>query len=291
MNNIKTENPFKIDIIPLVIFTAAFVFLYWNTIPGVVMDWYNDENYSHGFLIPFISGYMLWQQREAVRDSNVSPSYLGIVILALGLGMYLIGHLSGESFSMRLSMLFVLAGVILFTYGTAFFKAISFPFAYLIFMIPLPYLIYDAIAFPLKLFVSRISVDMLSSLGVLVVREGNIIHLTDITLEVADACSGIRSIVSLLALSTALAYLTQKGSIKRTTLILLAIPIAIVVNAIRVIGTGILADKYGAKAAEGFFHEFAGIMIFGVAIVLLFLSAVILGKISAGRNDNKKNDE
>ena len=158
-------------------------------------------------------------------------------------------------------------------------------------MIPLPYLIYDSIAFPLKLFVSRISVDALSSLGVLVVRDGNIIHLTDITLEVADACSGIRSIVSLLALSTALAYLTQNGWIKRSVLILLAIPIAIVVNAIRVIGTGILADKYGAKAAEGFFHEFAGIMIFGVAIVLLFLSAVILGKINAGRKDNTKHNE
>ncbi len=291
MNNIEIGKPFKIDIISLVIFTASFGFLYWSTIPGVVMDWYNDENYSHGFLIPFISGYMLWQQKEAVKNSRVSPSYTGIFVLTLGLVMYLVGYLSGESFTMRVSMLFVLAGAILFAYGAPLFRTISFPFAYLIFMIPLPYLIYDSIAFPLKLFVSRISVDALSSLGVLVVRDGNIIHLTDITLEVADACSGIRSIVSLLALSTALAYLTQNGWIKRSVLILLAIPIAIVVNAIRVIGTGILADKYGAKAAEGFFHEFAGIMIFGVAIVLLFLSAVILGKINAGRKDNTKHNE
>ena len=145
-------------------------------------------------------------------------------------------------------------------------------------MIPLPYLIYDSVAFPLKLLVSKVSVQFLSFIGILVLREGNIIHLASTTLEVADACSGIRSIISLLALSTAIAYLTQKGWIKRVILVVLAVPIAVFVNAVRVIVTGILAERYGAEAAEGFFHEFAGLVIFGIAIVMLIGSAIILGK-------------
>ena len=125
----------------------------------------------------------------------------------------------------------------------------------------------------------EISVGFLSSIGILVIREGNIIHLANITLEVADACSGIRSIISLLALSTALAYITQNGKMKKCILVLLAVPVAIFVNSIRVIGTGILADRYGSAAAEGFFHEFAGLLIFGVAIIILVFSALFLGKI------------
>lgn len=262
----------------VIIFLAVFGFLYWNTFVEMVNDWYNDENYSHGFLIPVISGYFLWQRKDSIKAVSISPSNSGIFLLLLGLGFYLVGFLSGEQFTMRFSMLVVLAGALFFTYGRRRFNAISFPFFYLLFMIPLPYLLYDSIAFPLKLFVSRLSVKFLSLIGVLVLREGNIIHLPDITLEVADACSGIRSIVSLLALSTAIAYLTQKGWIKRLMLIVSAVPIAVFVNSVRVIVTGILADKYGAVAAEGFFHEFAGLLIFGVAILMLFAMAIVLGK-------------
>ena len=149
-------------------------------------------------------------------------------------------------------------------------------------MIPLPYILYDSVAFPLKLMVSKISVEFLSFIGILVLREGNIIHLADTTLEVADACSGIRSIISLLALSTAIAYITQKGWIKRTVLIISAVPIAVFVNAVRVIVTGVLAEKYGAKAAEGFFHEFAGLVIFGLAIFLLIILSIVMARKTKG---------
>ena len=242
------------------------------------MDWYNDENYSHGFLIPAISGYLLWQRKDILKDIVSASSFFGIFIVLSGLCVYLVGKLSGEYFTMRFSMLIVFAGAILYIYGIDFFKSIAFPFVYLVFMIPLPYLLYDAVAFPLKMLVSKFSVDFLGIMGVLVLREGNIIHLADTTLEVADACSGIRSIVSLLALSTALAYLTQTGVIRRIFLSVLAVPIAIVVNSLRVIGTGILANKYGTQVAHGFYHEFAGLLIFGIAIVVLILSAVILAK-------------
>lgn len=271
----ERQNKYNIS---LIVFIIAFVFLYWEIIYEMVMDWYIDPNYSHGFLIPFISGYILWQRKDTVKAVLSTPSNFGLLILVAGLSIYLVGDLSGEYFTMRMSMLIVLAGAIIFTFGTGTYLAVLFPFLYLIFMIPLPYIIYDSIAFPLKLLVSNVSVYFLSFLGVFVLREGNIIYLTETTLEVADACSGIRSIISLLALSTAIAYLTQRGWIKRTILIIIAIPIAIVVNAVRVIGTGILADKYGAAVAEGFFHEFAGLLIFGIAIVLLLLAAFLLSK-------------
>jgi len=271
------ENKFDLSI--LVVFSGAFLFLYFETLCDMVGQWSNDPNYSHGFLIPFISGYLLWENKEKISLTEVKPTNWGIVILLVGLSVYFIGNLSGELFTMKFSMLVVLTGAILFTYGTERFKAVSFPFFYLIFMIPLPYILYDAVAFPLKLFVSRISVDFLSSIGILVMREGNIIHLVDTTLEVADACSGIRSIISLLAISTILAYMTQKTWIKRIMLTLFAVPIAIFVNSIRVIGTGVLAEKYGSAVAEGFFHEFAGLLIFGVAIVMLVFSAVAMSKL------------
>ncbi|RJQ55303.1 MAG: exosortase [Nitrospiraceae bacterium] len=275
------KNYKRIHIVPVIFSLIAFGFLYWDTAYKVVLDWYNDENYSHGFLIPFISGYLLWQKKDNLKSAVITPSNWGLLILFSGLVIFLIGNLSGESFSMRLSMLVVLAGAVIFSFGPGFFKAVSFPFIYLVFMIPMPYLLYDSVAFPLKLFVSKFSVEFLSLTGVLVLREGNIIHLAGTTLEVADACSGIRSVVSLLALSTALAYLTQKGRIKKFILVVLAVPIAVFVNALRIIGTGVLADRHGAAAAEGFFHEFGGLMIFGVAIALLILSAVVLGKVKS----------
>lgn len=274
-----------VGILSVVIFAAAFVVLYFDAIRGMVLDWYHDENYSHGFLVPFISGYFLWLRKDDLRSLEPAPANWGVIVLLAGLCLDLFGMVAGESFTMRISMLVVLAGVIIFSTGTAAFKTVAFPFGYLIFMIPLPYILYDAVAFPLKLLVSRYSVAFLKLIGIPVYREGNVINLVSTTLEVADACSGIRSIVSLLALATALAWFSHHGLLKRWVLILLALPIAVFANAIRVIGTGVLASRYGSRAAEGFFHEFAGLVIFGVAMALLLLSSVVLGKIGRQRHE------
>jgi exosortase A len=267
------------NILSIGIFAAAFAFLYFDAFRDMVLDWYHDENYSHGFLIPVVSGYLLWQRREELQKIDPRPSWAGLAVALAGVALFFLGHAAGESFTMRFSILVVLAGAIIYGGGVDLMKAVAFPFAYLIFMIPLPYILYDSIAFPLKLMVSKYSVAFLKLIGIPVMREGNVINLVSTSLEVADACSGIRSIVSLLALATALAYFSQKGWVKRTILILLALPIAIFANGARVIGTGILASHYGAKAAEGFFHEFAGLVIFGVAMALLALASYILGKI------------
>lgn len=272
------------QIVPISLFLAAFALLYAGAIQGMVLDWYHDENYSHGFLIPLVSGYLVWQRLDELRGVEFRPTALGLLVALGGIALFLFGMLAGESFTMRFSMLVVLAGAILYGYGAGLMKAVAFPFAYLVYMIPLPYILYDAIAFPLKLMVSKYSVAFLKLIGIPVMREGNVINLVSTTLEVADACSGIRSIVSLLALATALAYFSQKGWVKRTILIFSALPIAIFANGVRVIGTGILATRYGAAAAQGFFHEFAGLVIFGVAMALLLLTSYFLGKIG-GRGD------
>lgn len=273
------------QIVPISVFLVAFALLYAGAIQGMVLDWYHDENYSHGFLIPLVSGYLVWQRLDELKEVELRPTAPGLLVALGGIALFLFGMLAGESFTMRFSMLVVLAGAILYGYGAGLMKALAFPFAYLIYMIPLPYILYDSIAFPLKLMVSKYSVAFLKLIGIPVMREGNVINLVSTTLEVADACSGIRSIVSLLALATALAYFSQKGWLKRTLLIFSALPIAIFANGVRVIGTGILATRYGAAAAQGFFHEFAGLVIFGVAMALLLLTSYFLGKIGGGGDE------
>lgn len=278
----------KLEILSVTIFILALGFLYWDSVYSMVIEWYTDENYSHGFLIPVISGYLLWQKKDDIKSAVVSPSNLGLPIALLGLFVYLVGNVAGENFTMRLSLLLVAAAAIVFAYGFGLFRTILFPYCYLFFMLPLPFILYDSVAFPLKLLVTQYSVGFLKLIGIPVMREGNIIVLTTTTLEVADACSGIRSIMSLLALSTALAYFTQRGAVKKTILALMAIPIALVANSIRVIGTGMLASRFGPSVAEGFFHEFAGLVIFGAAILMLILSAFTLGKLG-GRDKQPDN--
>ncbi|MCK4622622.1 MAG: exosortase/archaeosortase family protein [Desulfuromonadales bacterium] len=267
-----------------VLFVGTFVFLFWETMHGMVVVWDQDANYSHGFIIPFVSGYLVWQKWGTVTSKSARTSVLGLILMVFGLFSFLAGQVADEDFTMRVSMIIVFGGGLLFAFGREIFKEILFPYGYLFFMVPLPYVLYDNIAFPLKLLISKYSVLVMKAMSIPVLREGNVIHLVNTTLEVADACSGIRSIISLLALAAAMAYFTQKGWLKRSVLIFLALPIAVLANAIRVIGTGILASRFGPEVAEGFFHEFAGMVIFGMAMVMLVFSATILNKMGAKRN-------
>jgi exosortase D (VPLPA-CTERM-specific) len=262
-----------IAIIPLLIG------IYYLIVPGMVMDWYNDENYSHGFLVPLISGYFLWQRWPVLKDQAIKPDGLGIVVIILGLIQLFLGWLATEYFTMRSSLILLLIGCVLYWFGREILKGMSLPLGFCFFMIPIPYIIYDMAAFPLKLFVTKVSVSFLELMGVVVYREGNIIMFPATTLEVADACSGIRSLISLLALAVGYAFFVQTTNLRRWIIVLFAVPIAIATNALRVIGTGLLAQWWGAKAAEGFFHEFAGMMLFVLAVVLLVaVGAVVKGK-------------
>ncbi len=265
--------------INLLLVLVAIGTAYATVIPEMVGDWYNDPNYSHGFLVPVISAYFLSQNWAELRRSPVRPSNTGLPVIIGSLLLLLMGYIGTEYFTMRASLVVLIAGIVLYWFGWAILRLTSLPIAFLIFMVPLPYIVYDALAFPLKLLVTKASVAVLQILSIPVVREGNIIMFPQTVLEVADACSGLRSLMSLVTLAVALAFLSQKSTIKRTILIVSAVPVAIATNMIRVIVTGVLASHYGAAAAEGFFHEFAGMTIFALAMVILFSESAILRRI------------
>lgn len=255
------------------------VLAYWTVVPGMVSDWNNDPNYSHGFLVPLIAGYFAWQKWPELRSLPVSPSNLGLLVVIGSLLLLIFGFAGTEYFTMRSSLVFLLAGIILFWFGWSVFKGLLLPVGFLLFMVPLPYIVYDAMAFPLKLLVAKFSVAALKLMGIAVLREGNIIMFPQTVLEVADACSGLRSLMSLLALAVAYAVFSQRSNLMRVIMVLSAVPIAIATNMFRVIATGVLAQYYGAAAAEGFFHEFAGLAVFALAMILLFLLGALLRKV------------
>ncbi len=269
----QTLQRYRIQFGLLLLLVAA---IYANIFPKMVMQWYHDENYSHGFIVPFIAGYFFWQNRAETLALTARPSWLGIGVIGLGLAALTAGFLATEYFTMRSSFVVLLIGMVLLFLGPVALKAMALPLGYLFFMVPVPAVIYDAAAFPLKLFVAKVSVLILKLSGIMVVREGNIIMLATTTLEVADACSGLRSLVSLIALAVAFAFMTQDGWLKRTVIVSSAIPIAILTNMFRVVATGFLAQYWGAGAAEGFFHEFAGLAVFGMAMVLLIATGALL---------------
>lgn len=264
---------------PLLLLLPLLAAVYWTIVPGMVSDWNHDPNYSHGFLVPLISAYFVYQQWTTLKTLPVVPCNLGLAVMAGSLLLLVFGFAGTEYYTMRSSLVFLLGGIVLFWFGWQLFRALALPLGFLLFMVPLPYIVYDALAFPLKLFVTQASVAALKALGVAVVREGNIIMFPQTVLEVADACSGLRSLMSLLALAVAYAFVAQQSWVKRLLLVLSAVPIAIMTNMFRVIATGFLAQYYGAAVAEGFFHEFAGFVVFAIAMVLLLLFGAVLGRV------------
>jgi len=252
---------------------------YASVIPAMVEDWYNDPNYSHGFLVPVISAYFLSQNWSELKLTPLRPSNIGLLVITGGLLLLVLGHIGTEYFTMRASLVVLLAGIVLYWFGWGILRLASLPIAFLIFMVPLPYIVYDSLAFPLKLLVTNASVSVLKILSLPVVSEGNRIMFPQVVLQVVDACSGLRSLMSLVTLAVAMAFITQKTTIKRIILIISAVPVAIVTNMIRVIITGILASRYGSAAAEGFFHDFAGMAIFIIAMVILIIESSILWRL------------
>jgi len=262
-----------------VVLTVLLGALYGGILVRMGVQWYDDPDYSHGFLIPFMSGYFVWERREKLRALSPVPSVWGIGLLGLGLLMLVIGSLGAELYLQRSSLIVVLAGLVLLLRGRESLRVLAFPIAFLFFMIPLPAIVVNTVAFPLQLFAAQTATFCLYNFGIPVLREGNVILLAGTTLEVAEACSGIRSLQALLALGTVYGYFSQRVMWKRWMLVLLSIPIAIVANAFRVTGTGVLANYWGVEAAEGFYHTFQGWLIFVIAFVLLLGAGAVLSRI------------
>ncbi len=255
--------------LPLALGIVVLALCYSQIIPSMVRDWYFDDNASHGFFIPLISLYIVWMRRSELATSPVDSSKIGLFLIAASVIMLVAGWLAFELFTMRLSLVIALCGCVLYWFGKRVFSLLASALLFLVYMIPLPAIVYNAVAFPLKLFVSWLSVGILQAMGMMVVREGNIIMFPNITLEVVDACSGLRSLTALFALSTAYALILIRSPRHRIILVASTLPIAVGANVLRVTVTGVLARKFGAAAAEGFFHEFTGLVTFVLALAAL----------------------
>ncbi len=245
----------------------------------MVRQWAADEDYTHGFLIVPLAVYFAWERRGKLHALKPVPGLPGAGLLAGGLLMLVVGSVGAELFLQRFSLVVVLAGLVWLILGASYLRELAFPLVFLVFMIPLPAIVLNAVAFPLQLFAAQSATFCMQVAGIPVLREGNTIVLSNTTLEVVEACSGIRSLQALLALGAVYGYFTQKAVWKRWALLALSIPIAIVANAFRVAGTGFLAHFIGAEAAQGFYHSFAGWVVFAVAFVLLLGAGTVLGRL------------
>lgn len=296
---------------------AALAFVFASVLAKLGRDWWNDENYSHGLLIPFVIGYILWQERKQFQSAQRQPA---IWFGAFGVGFALLalfaGTVGAELFVQRISLVVMLASVAIYFWGFSLLRLIAVPLSLLLLSIPIPQIVFNRIAFPLQLFASQCAVTAMSFFEIPVLRQGNVIELMPLgarepkRLAVVEACSGIRSLMTLVTLAVVYAYFTrpkqgptnfslsspstgkpEKKSDKlkfigqfvfwrSLILILAAVPIAILTNALRVSGTGVLAHYYGTRVADGFFHSFSGWVIYIVAALMVFATGWLIDRIA-----------
>jgi len=245
--------------------------LYSSILFHLASQWAEDPNFSHGFFVPLFAVFVLWRDRARLESLPRRPSSWGILVVALSLGVLIVGILGAELFLARISLLILIAGLVLVFLGANYFRAVLFPLSFLLLMIPIPTLIFNQVTFPLQLLASRVAAAVLPWLGVPVLREGNIINLPAMSLEVAEACSGIRSLLSLITLAVIYGYLRTGVTWLRLALVLAAVPIAIFANSLRIVTTGLIVQYWNPHKAEGFFHSFSGWLVFLVSLVILCL--------------------
>lgn len=256
---------------------GLLIVLYSGVLPQWGMELWADPNYSHGLLIPFISIYLFRERLHAMSEADKSrqSSWAGLLIVIVALGMLIVGYIGAEFFIKRTSLIVLLFGSLCLLEGWKYAKALSFPIGLLFFMVPLPYVLYNSVAFPLKLLASKIAVKILALTGMPVFLEGNVISLPHSTLEVVDACSGIRSLMTLITLALLLAFFHHKQIWKRLVVLSLAVPVAVLANALRVAATGILT-KYNQAWGHGTLHDFEGWLVFVVSFAGLGLCSYLL---------------
>ncbi len=303
-NKLKIENLWR----PLIIVVAT-LFLYFYVILNLVRDWYSDENYSFGLLIPFVIGYIIWTNFDKLKESVGKPQYLlGGLLTCFALLMLLAGLLGAEIYFQRLSLIIILAGILIYFYGAHLVRMLAIPFLLLFLSIPIPQILFNKVAFPLQIYASQLAVWLIRASGVPTLRMGNVIEILPrnavqvISLEVVEACSGIRSLMTLVTLGLILVYFTRTNKNYKPTnffsfvhnkdfwrgVIVMgsAIPIAIVTNGGRVAATGILTYYYGMWATKGLAHDVAGWLVYIVALLILILVNYIMLKIF-GKEDSE----
>jgi exosortase len=254
----------------LLVLIGLILWLYAGVLARLAHQWWTDPNFSHGFFVPIFALYVVWQKRDSLRNVPTAPTAWGLAVLLFSLGTLILGVLGAELFLSRFSLIMLLVGLVLFLHGWEMLRALLFPLAILLLMVPIPSIVLNQITFPLQMLASKLSAWILPFLGVPVLREGNVINLPAMPLEVADACSGIRSLLSLTCLAVMYGYLLEKRMRIRVILALASIPIAVAANGLRIVGTGLLVQYWDPEKAEGFFHAFSGWLIFVVSLLMLF---------------------
>lgn len=243
--------------------------LYYSILRRLVLNWLDDPNLSFGFFIPVFSGFVIWQDRKRLSTIPIRPSWWGLVVIAGALAILVLGVSGAELFLSRSSFILLLAGLVIYFLGWSYFRALLFPWTSLFLMIPLPAIVFSQVAFPLQLLASGLAGSVLALLGVPVLREGNVVRLPAMSLEVAQACSGIRSLMSLGALATIYGYFLEPKMPRRILLSAAVVPVAILANALRIVLTGFLVHYWDPGLAQGFFHAFEGWVIFVLSMGML----------------------
>jgi len=256
-------------------FGALLAILFAGVLWTMGKEWADDESMGHGFFVPPVAAYIAWQKREEVLAAEVKPHWAGFPMVLLGFCLLVAGLLGADFFLTRIGFLMSLAGVLLGCCGTQVVKLLLFPLVMLLFMVRIPLFIYSQITFPLQIFASQVAEMALMLLGIPVLREGNVLELASQKLNVVEACSGIRSLLSLSFLSLVYGYFFEHRGWLRLVLFVLTIPIAVTANAARVTLTGVLSEL-NPSLAEGLYHSFEGWVIFMVALVALVLSHHLL---------------
>ncbi|HEV2698040.1 MAG TPA: exosortase A [Terriglobales bacterium] len=246
------------------------VWLYAPVLLRLAHQWWSDPNFSHGFFVPVFSAYVVWQNRMRLGAIQPEPSIWGLPIIVISLAMLLVGTFGAELFLSRLSFILLIGGAVIFFVGWAMLRAVLFPLCFLVLMIPIPAIVFSQITLPLQILASKLAAGTLPICGVPVLREGNVINLPAMPLEVAQACSGIRSLMSLTTLAIMYGYLVERRVWVRVALALASIPIAVAANGLRIVGTGLIVQYWDPEKAEGFFHLFSGWLVFVFSLLMLF---------------------
>lgn len=259
-------------------FAALLILCYAPVLTRLVNQWANDDDMGHGFFVPVVAGYIAWQRRQELLAVRISPNWWGLAVIGWGALQLYFATLGAELFLARTAFVISLIGVVLFLGGTAVLRILAFPLFLLFFMVPIPAIIYNQITFKFQLVASRLAELALSWLGVPVLREGNILDLASQRLSVVEACSGIRSLLTLSFLALVYAYFFDRKVWMRAALLVLTVPIAILANAGRVTITGLLSEV-NPELAEGVLHTASGWVIFMVALVILIGVHALINKI------------
>lgn len=272
----------------LTVLLLAWAVAFYPVVPPMVNAWLSHSDNSHALLVPLISLYFLWEKRAAMRRVPLQGSVPGVVLLVVSLAIYFVSYVGGIVFFTRLMFVAALIGLLWGSLGAPMLRLLAFPLGFLFFMVPIPDTLLGMVSFPLQLVATKMSAGLIQFCSIPVYREGNMLYFMQTQLEVAEACSGIRSIMSLTMLSFIFAYMSEGNRWRQAVLILSAIPIALLANILRVSGTGVLAHFFGDRVARGFLHEFSGLAVFMFGLLLLFLVYSVL---RAGMRDESARRE